>query len=149
VVASRVDHEKKDYNPTKFLNDYASIYVPKWWQVESRISYKQKEHDINYGNSNGIMNYEDAILALQNAYIHKIFPNENSFEKFVKQMKKIEDYTEFKRRISKRKTDIQDEDEKIFYSKMLLCLSDVCDKNQEKMYECIRSFDIHKKIFTK
>ena len=95
------------------------------------------------------MNYDDAVLTLKNAQIHKEFPNENGFEKFVKQMKKMENYDEFRRRIGKRELDMQDDDEKMFYSKMLACLSELSDQNQEKMYELIQSFDTHKKAFIK
>jgi len=63
-----------------------------------RISAK-KRHPINYGERSGIMEYSDAIIALQNAVIHKVFPlekssteKEKSFEKFIG---KIEDLKGF------------------------------------------------------
>ena len=102
------------------------------------------------------MNYEDAILALKNAQIHKEFPNENSFDKFVKQIKKMENSEgkmngreEFRRRIAKREIDMQDDEERIFYVKMFTCLSELANQDQEKMYELIQSFDTHKKAFIK
>ncbi|MFA7298803.1 MAG: hypothetical protein WC010_04125 [Candidatus Absconditabacterales bacterium] len=146
VVASRADKENKDRNPKQFLLEHAMIYSPKGGQAELRNTSKQTL--INYGISNGIMNYEDAVLVLKNAQIHKEFPNENSFDKFVKQMKKIEEHAEFKRRISKKIEDMQDEDDREFYSKMLLCLSEL-GEDQEKIYEVIQSFDTHKKAFIK
>jgi len=83
VVSARAEQEHKESNPKKFLNEHALLYSPKWGQAEFRNSHKARENGINYGNSNGIMEYNDAVLALKNAEIHKIFSSATDFKKFL------------------------------------------------------------------
>lgn len=152
VVPASANQDDKEKNPKKFLNEYAMIYSPKWWRVDLRLSYKQREHSINYGDSNWIVDYNIAVLALQNAEIHKIFPNENLFGKFVHKMSKLKEKTpdELRARSTmKEKYFSQDEEKQMFDNEICTCLWHISNENHETMYKLIQSFDIHKGIFTK
>ncbi len=152
VVSARAEEEHKEKNPKKFLNEHALLYSPKWWKVEVRTSYKQRETDINYGDSNGIIEYTDVIIILQNAQIHKTFPNEKSFAKFVDKIKELKTYTPEKLRIkiNIKEEFFEDNDPvKSFYATVVSCLLYLSDNNQEKMYALVQSFDVHKQAFIK
>lgn len=151
VVTSWAEQEHKENNPRKFLNEHTIIYSPKWGQAEFRTS-KQREQSINYGNSNGIMNYDDALLALQNAHIHKIFYNDTLFEKFASKIKELKKYDlkQFKVRSTlKEEFFKQDEKKRLLYHAILECFAHISDNDYEKMYELIQSFDSIKGIFIK
>lgn len=153
VVSARAEQEHKEKNPKKFLNEHALIYSPKWWQAEFRNSYKSRENGINYGNSNGIMEYNDASLALKNAEIHKTFSGTAEFKRFLDNMKKLKEYTPQKLQIrSTLKEDFiskTDETKIQEYKKLLWCMRRLSDGKQENMYNLIQSFDIHKQAFIK
>lgn len=76
----------------KFLNEYAMIYSPKWWQAELRNISDQKQSDIDYGKSNGIIEYKDAMFALQNSIINKIYKgtHDKDREKFIKEIENLQ-----------------------------------------------------------
>ena len=157
VVAARAEQDHRENNPKKFFNEQAILYAPKWGQIEERISYKQKEHNINYGESNGIMDYSDAILALQNGQIHKTFSSPKSLEKFIAKIKELKRYSPEKllRRsnikkefLSKNKWETEVYSEEEFYNIVHDCLRNISGKDQEKIYTLIQSFDLHKKGFT-
>lgn len=152
VVSARAEQEHKDENPKQFLNEHTLIYSPKWGQAELRITSKQKEHPINYGNSNGIMNYHDAFLTLQNAHIHKIFPNDASFEEFVAEMKKLKEYApeKLKMRIDLKEQFLpKDPNDKKFRDKIVSCLGHLSDGNIKNIYKLVQSFDIFQQVFIK
>ena len=156
VVAARAAEEYKDSNPKKFFNQQAILYSPKWWQVEERIGHKQRERDLNYGESNGIINYVDALLALQNAQIHKTFPNktfpaEKSFDKLLTKIKELKIYTQedLQTRSNLKEAFFwNDTVEKIFYTTVRDCLRNLSGENRERLYTLIQSFDLHKQVFT-
>ena len=157
VVVARAEQEHRENTPKKFFNEYAILYAPKWWQVEERINNKQREHTINYWESNGIMEYTDALLALQNGQIHKTFHNPKSFERFITKIKELKTYTPEKLQIrsnikkeflSKNKWETEAYSEEENYNMIHDCLWNISGKSQEKMYVLIQSFDLHKEVFT-
>ena len=157
VVAARAEQEHRENIPKKFFNEHARLYAPKWGQVEERITQKQREHSINYGESNGIMDYKDALLALQNGQIHKTFSSPKSFEKFITKIKDLKTYSpkQLQIRINMKKEFLSNNkwaneiySEQEFYNILHDCLWNISGKSQEKMYTLIQSFDLHKQIFT-
>lgn len=151
VVMPRADQEHKDHRPKIFLNEHTMIYSPKWGQAELRTNAKQKEHPIDYGKSNGVMEYTDATLALQNAYINKIFSNEKMFEDFVDEIGKLKNktYDELQTRTHLKENFLThlNEHKKKLYDAMKECLLGMSDNNQERMYQIVQSFDTHKRTF--
>lgn len=145
VVAAWADEEYKEQRPKQFLDEHAMIYSPRWWQAEVRTHPKQREKSIDYGNGSGSMQYENAILAVQNAGIHKMFQSKKSFEKFVRKMKEIKTYTPEKMQIRSRRNNREGE---MFYDMMRTCLFHLSDGDMQDMYTLIQSFDIHKWAFT-
>ena len=108
--------------------------------MELRITAKQKKHAIDYTHAN-IIQYPDAIIALQNAIIHKIFSNSNAdlqksivhkmysslkiFEIFVKKMEDLKKYSPerlYQRSKSNDEHYNQDEDEKVLHRIIRKCL---------------------------
>lgn len=157
VVAAWADEEYKEKNPKRFLDEHAVIYSPKWWQAELRIHHKQREHAINYGDSNGIMQYEDAVLALQNAKVRKLFHSDKVFEKFIDKMIDLKKHTpeeihtrntikiEF---LSDNKLDREMYSDREFYHILHTCLLYLSEGDEENIYALIQSFDPHKRVFT-
>ncbi len=158
VVSAWARANDKDSEPEIFLNNHALIYSPKWGQAELRISHKQREKAINYRDNIGIINYQDALLALKNAEIHKAFPleksleKEKSFEKFVEKMEELKKFTpeELQKRTNKKEGYRREDDhDKEFNRKTLTCLWRLSDGNIKNMYKLIKSFDVFQKAFTK
>lgn len=151
VVTARADEKYKENNPKIFLDEHTVIYSPKGGEAELRINRKQKEHPINYGDSNGIMNYEDAILAIQNARIHKLFHNEKAFEQFSHKIKELQKYSyeELDKRSKLNQNFHQDDEKRELYNKIIWFLFVSVGKSIESMYELIQSFDTHKHLFIK
>ena len=107
---------------------------------------KQKERPIDYGKSNGIMDCEDAILALQNAQMHKLFSNDSMFKRFVDKIRELKEYTPEKlQKRSKVSSKFLDEEDK----KIVVYLNELIDDDYDILYKTIQSFDLRKEIFTK
>lgn len=85
VTDIRARNEDKS-SPEEFLQRHAILYSPKGGQVEIRKKHSMKP--FNHGDSIGIVTYDDAMLALQNAEVNKMFPN-GSFEDFANKMKEL------------------------------------------------------------
>lgn len=85
VTDSWARNEDKS-SPEEFLQRHAILYSPKGGQVEIRKKHSMKP--FNHGDSIGIVTYDDAMLALQNAEVNKMFPN-GSFEDFANKMKEL------------------------------------------------------------
>lgn len=73
VVTARADQEQKNNHPRRFLNEHAMIYVPKWGLAETRMTHKERQKSIDYGKSNGIVEYEKAKTTMQSALLKKMF----------------------------------------------------------------------------
>ncbi|MEI6773771.1 MAG: hypothetical protein WCL18_02930 [bacterium] len=121
-----------------------------------RISHKQREKPINFGNGAGILNYQDTLLALKNAEIHKLFPldrsleKDKSFEKFVEKIQILQKLTreELQERCNEKEGYRgENEHNKEFNNKLFTFLWRLSDGNLKNMYKLIGSFDIHKKVF--
>ena len=97
------------------------------------------------------MEYTDATLALQNAYINKIFSNEKMFEDFVDEIGKLKNktYDELQTRTHLKENFLThlNEHKKKLYDAMKECLLGMSDNNQERMYQIVQSFDTHKRTF--
>jgi len=157
VVSSWVRDQVNQSEPKNFLNIYALIYSPRWGQAELRISRKQKKKAINYGDGANILNYQDMLLLLKNATIHKMFPleksneKEKSFEKFLEKMQDLKklSYEELQKRFhTKEWYGWEDIHNRVFIKKILSCLWHLSDGNIKNMYKLIASFDLHTKAFT-
>jgi len=156
VVSASVNDQVKESEPKTFLNTYALIHCPRWWEAELRISHKQREKPINFGNGAGILNYQDTLLALKNAEIHKLFPldrsleKDKSFEKFVEKIQILQKLTreELQERCNEKEGYRgENEHNKEFNNKLFTFLWRLSDGNLKNMYKLIGSFDIHKKVF--
>jgi len=73
----------------RFLDDCAILYSPKWWQAEIRTP-KHWWHDIQHGQSNGILHHKDAMLALQEALINKVCKEKGEKEKILKEIASLQ-----------------------------------------------------------
>lgn len=91
------------------------------------------------------MHYEDAILALQNAEIHKTFHSSNAFEKFIHKMRDLKTYTPEKIYIRSIRNNREGEEE--FYDMVHKCLFHLSDGDVNNMYTLIQSFDTYKRAF--
>lgn len=133
--------QDNESSPKDFLAQHAKLYSPKWWVVEIR-----NIHDIspiNYGNSLGIVYYDDSIVALQNAQIQKSFSQEN-FKKFCEKIERLKEcsYDDIVKQ-SKTKEGfhyLSDED-KAFNQAFFDCLLSLSGGNKKNMYKLIKSFD--------
>ena len=99
------------------------------------------------------MEYDDAVLALKNAEIRKMFSGTHEFKKFLDNMQKLKWYTASKLEIrSKLKEEFiskTDETKIAEYKKLLWCLQRLSDGKQENLYDLVQSFDLHKQEFVK
>lgn len=153
VVDAWRDQDQRDNHPKRFLDEYTIIYSPKWWQAHLHKSTSQNQQShIDYWISNGIMHYQDALLALQTAQIHKTFCNDTLMKKFISKIEELQKHTfiEVQRRLNLKDEFLhQDDEKKELYNKIISCFWTLSDGNYEKIYELIQMFDSHKQMFIK
>ena len=149
VTSSWARKQDMESEPTEFLDHHAIIYSPKWGQVKIRDIHAHKP--INYGESMGIVKYQDALLALQNAQMHKSFP-QDAFRKFCDKMEKLKKcaYEDVKKQSNtKEGFHYLKEEEKEFNEKFFACLLHLGNGNSKNMYKLIQWFDVSQQVFTK
>ncbi len=144
VVNARAESEYKDDNPRQFLNEHASIYSPKWGQAELRITSKQKEHPINYGNAHGIINYPDVLSMLQNALFDKMFKILEKKEKAIKEIANLQKFSkkEFIRLFEMDQKYYTDEQKILFCMLADMVKNEKDDEKMKKMYDVVKAFNV-------
>jgi len=68
------------------------------------MTTKQREVPINYGNSNGLINYQDVMLTIQNSILDKLFKTSENKEKAIEEIKNLQQLSkeEFAKRTRKK-----------------------------------------------
>jgi hypothetical protein len=114
------------------------------------MTHKERQKTIDYGKSNGIMDYEKAKAVVQSAIVRKKFFDRKTTNKikkrFIDEMKilKTKDFEQFIRRY-----EVKEE----FYSKnpksVLLreCLHQISDGILNNIYDLIQRFDVQTGTF--
>ena len=153
------NEEKYKHNIiTRFLEEHAIIYSPKWWQAESRDIHKPQDCPINYGESNGIKDHRDTIAVIQNAIIMRMIKESNDEgmavdkEKIIKEMEYLQKFSklEFVRRSRLNQKHYTDTQKAIW--RMLKDMteekeSDIEEKDEERemgedMYAVLKMFNV-------
>lgn len=143
----------------KFLDEHAIIYAPKWWQAQWRDIGKPWILAIDFGMSNGIIKSRDAMLALQDAIIHKQLRWDHDIhkERFIRDLHSLQGYSKkefLKKSDPAHQRYASEEEKKIF--KMLEDIAtqdiDTSDEHTEggeredvlayKMYDCLKMLEI-------
>lgn len=139
-------------NPKKYLDIYAKIVSPKWWEAYFRSNQQRYKQKIDYMPIH-IANYEDVILLGRNALLQKEF-SELEFNKIIKKIKKLKilDFEKFYTQIRKGRKFLSEEMQKLIWCLRKMGISSVGAWvwNKESfwwLYTLIQSFDTHKKIF--
>lgn len=152
VTSARARDDDPYSEPKDFVNRHAIIYSPVWGKVEEYNIHEAK--NIGYWN----ISHQEAVLAVQNAEIHKMFPYEKhtlpqkSFEKFSEKMMEIKEFTleqlEGRKNIKDGYERRAGDHGKEFMQKMVDCLRRLSDGNIKNMKKLITSFDEKSGMFT-
>ena len=148
-------HLKKD-TPIEYLNRYAVLVSPKWWEAYYRSHNERHEKNIDYNNIQK-MNYDDALATWRITLLHKTFPSwEINEVKVVKMMKRLKDmdFEQFYKQIWKGEKFLSEEMKKLIGCLWRMgvnrCWSGVGDKDAyQSLYNLIQTYDTQKQIFTK
>jgi len=146
VVTAWADQEQKMSHPTRFLNEHAMIYSPKWWKVEARMTFAERKKPIDYGKGNGIMEYQKAITALQNTSIKKKFYDRENKKKNNLPKRLIDDMISLKNKNFEQFIRRYEVDPKFYYLNkksvdVRECLNQLGDNDMEKVHNLIQRFN--------
>lgn len=144
------DNEQKKLrgkNPKEYLDKYAVLVSPKWWEAYGRSRVKDKE-PLDYTNIH-IKHYEDALSSWRLALLQKTFPNQE-FTKATRLLTELKelDFERFYSRTAKGEKYASDEEKKLLgcLRKMWVntCGSAVGDKDAyQSLYDLIQTLDVH------
>jgi len=151
VVTAWADQEQKINYPRRFLNEHAMLYSPKWGQVETRMTFNERKKSIDYGKSNGIFAYEEAMAVVQSAIIKKMFYDrkaKNHLQKrFVDEMKilKTKDVEQFVKRYEVKSEFYSENHQSVLLRR---CLEQLGEGKTKNIYDLIQRFDPQSGTFT-
>jgi len=140
--------------PKEYLDKFAVIVSPKWWEAMYRTPRERHEQKIDFNHIH-IREHTDALLQGRLALLHKTFPNWE-FEETVRMIKRLKkmDFEQFHTQIRKGEKFLSEE-----LKKLLGCLwhmwintvgCAVGDRDAyQSLYDLIQSFDTHKQAFIK